>query len=102
MRYRNTNETGRQWNQLQVRAIWEKARIIAGQDPAVVRSDSCNAPIKWSEYGHQTAFGWEVDHDQPVSLGGSDQLSNLQPLHWRNNQGKSNNWPHWSCSVSAP
>lgn len=52
------------------------------------------------EYGQTNDFGWEIDHIVPVSLGGTDDLSNLQPLHWQNNRGKSDNYPKWTCSVA--
>jgi len=39
----------------------------------------------------------EIDHIKPVSLGGTDDLRNLQPLHWRNNRYKGDNYPDWDC-----
>ncbi len=54
--------------------------------------------MKRSEYGNTNSdHGWEVDHEKPVARGGSDDLSNLQPLQWDNNRKKSDAYP-WSCS----
>ena len=36
-----------------------------------------------------------------MALGGSDSLSNLQPLYWENNRHKGDNWPQWSCAVTS-
>ena len=48
----------------------------------------CEALIEKAAYGRRGRFGWEVDHILPVSRGGGDNLSNLRPLHWENNDAK--------------
>lgn len=55
-----------------------------------------------SQYGNvNSEYGWEIDHIKPVAKFGTDDLDNLQPLQWKNNRGKSDNYPHWSCSIKA-
>lgn len=42
--------------------------------------------IRFSHYGDRTsAYGWEIDHIVPVAVGGSGDLTNLRPLHFRQN-----------------
>ena len=100
-RFPNTDRLGNSFNSLIVIAVWCKAAQVPGQDPNVWRKDRCGVWIKFADYGKETAFGWHIDHDLPVSEGGGDELSNLQPLHWRNNLGKADLLV-WSCALTAP
>lgn len=74
---------------------------MVGFDPTSIRMDACGAPIKRWDYGQTSEFGWEIDHIKPVSLGGGDEINNLQPLHWQNNRHKADKWPNWTCAVVA-
>ena len=55
-----------------------------------------------SKYGKTEQWGWEIDHVKPVSQGGTDDLSNLQPLYWENNRHKGDAYPNWECKVTTP
>lgn len=69
---------------------WNKARPIAGYDAGVWRIDDYNRPIKWTDYGLQTPYGWEIDHILPQSQFPTkiSQPSNLRALHWQSNRAK--------------
>jgi 5-methylcytosine-specific restriction endonuclease McrA len=49
------------------------------------RKDAYGNIICFADYGTDSECGWHVDHIVPQSKGGSDMLSNLQPLHWKTN-----------------
>ena len=82
-----------------IEAVWKKGEI----EPAYsgFRKDKCGASMQRDKYGKTEQWGWEIDHVKPVALGGSDDLSNLQPLMWENNRSKSDNYPNWTCKVKS-
>jgi hypothetical protein len=85
-----------------VDAVWKKGIAVIGYDPAIWRKDMCGAWMKRSEHGNTNSkFGWEIDHFHPKEKGGSDDLSNLQPLQWENNRHKSDIYPNWTCRIVA-
>ena len=80
-----------------VQQVWNKGKAVDGDDPAVWRKDACNAWIGKTYYGNRNSqYGWEIDHIDP---NGSDQLSNLRPLQWKNNANKSDG--RLKCNVTA-
>jgi len=79
-------------------AVWQKGKPIPGRDSHLWRSDICGRVIRFTDHGDtDSEYGWEIDHIKPVALGGTHELSNLQPLHWANNLRKGDNYP-WHCS----
>lgn len=77
-------------------AVWCKAAIIPGheQNASWMRRDSEGSIMLFSEYGNcKSEYGWQIDHILPRAKGGSNRLSNLQPLNWRNNLRKSDAVP---------
>ena len=97
----NRTITGSKFGQPIIAAVWAKGRPVPGYDPAQYRKDSCRAWMRRASYGTTTEYGWEVDHILPTAQGGTDDISNLQPLHWRNNRRKGDDFPHWSCAVGS-
>lgn len=75
-----------QWSKQVIDAVWCKGRIVAGYDSNQWRADRYNNWIGYAQYGTTGNYGWEIDHVNPKSKGGSDSLYNLQPLHWEANR----------------
>ena len=86
----------------QIEKVWQKAKIMPNNNPDVFRQDYAGAWIKRDQYGRRdTTYGWEIDHNKPLSQGGTDEIENLLPLHWRNNQSKGDNYPRWTFVLSS-
>jgi 5-methylcytosine-specific restriction endonuclease McrA len=84
----------------QIEAVWANANGIEGENQDYIRQDHAGAWIKKEQYGIESLYGWEIDHKFPESLGGGEELVNLQVLHWKNNRSKSNNFPVYQTEVT--
>jgi len=83
-----------------IQRVWEKGTVVPGNDPIYWRQDQCKAWIGRNHYGNRNSeYGWEIDHIEPESDGGSDELSNLRPLQWQNNSSKQDG--RLTCSITA-
>ncbi len=98
-RKHNTNRSGNSWSEGIIINVWAKSVVISSLPSDLWRRDVCGRVIRFSDHGERTSFyGWEIDHIVPVVHGGSDDISNLQPLHWENNADKGNQLD-WECPV---
>ena len=91
MRRPNTKTSGKDFTKKEEKDVWNKAQSTS--DPNV-SLDVCENEIHFNKYGDTSSnYGWEIDHIKPVAKGDTDDFDNLQPLYWRTNRSKGDNWP---------
>ncbi|MEZ9716218.1 HNH endonuclease signature motif containing protein [Vibrio cyclitrophicus] len=73
--------------QKQIETAWDKASTISN----LFRRDAYGNEIYKPAYGTK---GWEVDHKNPRSKGGTDNPRYLQALQTLENRKKSNTYPY--------
>jgi hypothetical protein len=90
----STTKSGASWSDATIKSVWQKGRAIYLRNSDMFREDDCGTLMEFHQYGNRNStIGWEIDHINP---NGGDELSNLQPLNWKNNASKSDK-TNWKC-----
>jgi hypothetical protein len=66
--------------------VFNLATPIHGRDPKVYRKDPEGKTIKFDQHGTSNYGSWDIDHIKPKSLGGSNDIRNLQALNSSSNR----------------
>lgn len=99
-----------QFTEEQLNKIWEKGLKDDKYNPDFVRKDACGAWMIRGRYNDRSSsFGWEVDHiypesklkDMNVPQQKIDDICNLRPLNWHNNESKGSDYPHYQAKIKA-
>jgi hypothetical protein len=68
-------------------AVWAKLEKIKGKSPDIWRKDSSGHILQYTAHGKSTSkYGWDIDHIIPKAQCGSDNIENLQALHYSINR----------------
>ena len=80
------------FSQKQIEHCWKKAPKRKTLNENEYRFGAAGALIKYSDYGLQTNFGWNIDHKIPTSADGTNDNSNIRAMHWKNNLAKGDDY----------
>lgn len=90
--------------------VWNKASLVDGYSPNVVRQDACGAYMIFSQFENQESpFGWDIDYIYPkdtlLEKGVDEQdvenIINLRALQWENKVSKGNSYPSYTAKVTG-
>lgn len=90
--------------------VWSKATPVNQYNANNYRKDACGAWISFDKYGdRKSIFGWEIDHIFPKSILRDrnvpdkeiDQIDNLRPLNWVNNDSKGTDYPSYHARLTS-
>ena len=92
----------RDFTEDEINAVWDKASKQPSNNPDVFRKDYAGAWIRRDDYGKRDKpYGWEIDHLKPLSKNGTYDIDNLYPVHWKNNEKKGGDYPHWKTAITS-
>ena len=69
-----------------VNAVWEKGQKVYGF--YFFKRDSFGEVIAKHDFDKKTQYGWKIVRIVPSTQGGTDEIDNLEPMHWKNLQLK--------------
>jgi len=73
---------------------WQRTPKVRGKNQNLYRRDVYGNEIYKPAYGTTGEKGWEVDHSNPKSRGGTDSSKNLQAMQTRANRRKLDKYPY--------
>lgn len=90
--------------------VWKFGKVVAGFDEKRWRKDECGAWMDYNKYGNtDSKYGWQVDHifpssvleDNDVAESDRDNIINLRPMQWKNNDVKQKDYPTYDSAVTS-
>jgi 5-methylcytosine-specific restriction endonuclease McrA len=73
---------------------WQNTPTIRGKNPNMYRRDVLGNEVYKPAYGTLGTKGWEIDHSNPRSRGGTGLSRNLQAMQTGANRRKSDKYPY--------
>jgi len=73
---------------------WQNTSKVRGKNPNLYRRDVYGNEIYKPAYGKMGEKGWEVDHSNPKSRGGTDSSKNLHAMQTLANRRKLDRYPY--------
>jgi hypothetical protein len=65
-----------------INAVWDKAQSEYGF--FFFKRDRFGEIIAKHHYSEQSQYGWYIEYIVPLTDGGTNDIDNLRPVHWKN------------------
>ena len=90
--------------------VWKLGTKVDDFNEKRWRKDACGAWMDYKKYGDtDSKYGWQVDHIFPSSVledygveeSYRDNIINLRPMQWKNNEVKDKDYPKYDSAVTS-
>lgn len=76
------NHGDQDFNDFTIVEVWRKA--IPYKSFELYKKDCFGSLMFYDDYEVESENGWFIDFIVPIEKGGTKEITNLRPVHWRN------------------
>lgn len=77
-----SNHGDQDFNDFTIIEVWRKA--VPYKSFELYKKDCFGSLMFYDDYEIESENGWVIDYITPIERGGTDEIENLQPVHWKN------------------
>lgn len=79
---KSNQKNKKEFNDITIVEVWRKA--IPVKHFELYKKDRFGSLMFFDDYEIESENGWFIDYVVPIKKGGTEEIENLQPVHWKN------------------